>query len=669
MLLFIASCGDPHGDAEPVPDPVEKSRVVVESHLPEIESVMVEAARKRAVRRALVDVIDEEAARPFGDRVEDGLRYSTVFDREYVDAEVDPAFVEETGMTMRGAAVVDLLDETERHGLDVETLHRTEIAERRELAEQDPVEPFEVFSPTAREVEALVELVADAVDDDAEAGAALLIDVVSTVDDGDDQPEELERFRDYTSREADQFAPRARTLAELELLVADASLRYAREMRHGNLERVDWEQLRVMGGSTEVILRRMQGTLAELVAADPDEVVDVFQGLEPSHPQYRGLLGATDRYRRFVNDGGWDRVPPFQVEYGSESARVEALRDRLEAEGYDARPDEPTDDFDPRVVDDALIDGIRAYQETHQFEPDGDPTYGFWRSLNTSADERLEQMELTLQRWRESHLEDDDDFILVNIPKFRAEVWSEGQRQLDFRVVVGNNSRRCDRETEQWVYPDATPTLASTMDHVMVNPPWYVPGRIVEQTLEPRLEENEDYYDEEGYEVVEMADGREVVRQNPGDDNALGRAKFIFPNEHNVYLHDTPDRHYFDYGIRAYSHGCIRVAEPMRLAEFLFDWMGRDDLDIDEMTDDDRTFRIDFEDELPVMLEYYTVWVDDEGRPNFLADIYDRDAQRLSDEPDEYFECNPATHIADDEPEVAEGEDDAPDDLDEDIGP
>ena len=255
--------------------------------------------------------------------------------------------------------------------------------------------------------------------------------------------------------------------------------------------------------------------------------------------------------------------------------------------------------------------------------------------------DKIDRMELTMERWRESHLAGDQDYIFVNIPSFHAEVWADGEEKMNFDVVVGRSTRRCDRETETWVYPDATPVVMSAMDHNMVNPPWFVPDRLRREVLEPRLAQNPNYYEENGYEEIELANGRKALQQVPGENNALGLAKFIFPNEHNVYLHDTPHKQFFEYDRRAYSHGCIRVSKPLELAEFLFKWKGRDDLNVYEMIEDDRILKIDFEQELPVMIEYYTVWVDDHGEPQFLEDLYRKDARRMSDDPDEFDRCTP----------------------------
>lgn len=676
-----------------LPEPVDVARMVVEENLDNIDDVITQGARDAAVKRALGEIVSVEAERPFLRRVDDGLRYSTVFQREYVEGKLRARFADEGGLSPRGEEIVVWLKAAGDHGIDNEPFHLERIQAAHDVLEAQEKPSFQPLSMSAREVEGLVQIVAEAVQKYGEQQVEeLLLDALSIAEEEGNLPPVLQRLTRYHTVTMEEFGDYARKIAELELLVADGALRYAREMRHANLKRLDWRQMRDAGGSTEVILARMQQTLQELNAAEVEEVEWVFRGLEPSHPQYRALFAATERYRGIAADGGWERVASFTVEEGATSERVEELRIRLETEGFNAYPaeselpnereeesspgddlsdedlevEEELDKFDPRVVDQSLIDGIRAYQKTHQFDVDGVPTFGFWRSLNRSVEERIEQMELTLQRWRESYIEDDEDFIMVNIPGFKAEVWTNGERQMNFGVVVGRNNRVCDSDTGKWDYPNSTPILMSEMDHIILNPSWYLPPRLVRESLEPRVRENPDYFEEAGYEEMTLADGREVVRQKPGPDNALGQVKFMFPNEHNVYLHDTPQKHYFDYVIRAFSFGCIRVSEPLELAEHLFAW-DEQQIDIDEVLESGRTRQVNLKETLPVITEYYTVWVDDDGLPNFLADIYRKDARRLSEDPEEYGTCTPR-QPAPPEPDLDTVEE-GPEDIEGDLGP
>ncbi|RDV37924.1 hypothetical protein DV096_12520 [Bradymonadaceae bacterium TMQ3] len=724
----LASCGTEGSEAPgPLPAPVEAVRQLVESRVGELAPVLEEAAREKALRGAVEALVANEAARPFAARVQSGLRYSTVYQREYVDGERWPFLTEEGGLNEVGLAVLEEVRKAPLHGIDP-TLFGVERIEKLQariaaLSPDEPAGEESAFKLQPQEVESLVV----AVSAFAETHGGLEGPVVErTLIRGGTG---LERVQEYVRERGRAFAERSALRAELELYVADAALRYAREMRHANLNRLGWRELRDAGGSTELILGRMQHTLEALnKAGGADDVQEVFRGLEPDHPQYRALFEATQRYREWVAEGGWPEVRPVSLREGTRSPRVGVLRERLRREGYlsPVEPDEevvePGDEVeeasaelvaradvldpdgevarsdaagadevpaeevvpevdaagadevpaeevvpevDPDVVDAALIEAMRLYRQTHQFQERGEPGAGVWRSLNVSAERRLAQMELTLGRWRESHMDGDEDFVFVNIPDFHAEVFVEGERQMRFRVVVGNNKRVCDRDTGRWVYPNATPVQWAPMEHMILNPSWYVPPRLVRESLAPKAANNPNYYEENGYEVLQLGSG-EAVRQKPGPDNALGVAKFIFPNEQNIYLHDTPQKHYFDYPVRGFSSGCVRVHQPVELARFLAEYQGREELNIDELIDSGRTRKIDFERQLPVFIEYYTVWIDEAGHANFLADIYRDDARRSSEDPEAFDDCS--ARLAPKEVDV-EGSDEQPAGVSSDLGP
>jgi murein L,D-transpeptidase YcbB/YkuD len=255
-------------------------------------------------------------------------------------------------------------------------------------------------------------------------------------------------------------------------------------------------------------------------------------------------------------------------------------------------------------------------------------------SLNVPAIERWHQIRLSLQRWRETRVGPDEHYVHVNIPDFHAEVWRNGERDLRFRVVTGATRRKRDKKTKQVEYTHATPRFSATLQYIVFNPYWNVPPSIRRKELEPKLEENPDYYEEKNYEVVVDDNGYEFVRQKPGPKNALGKVKFLFPNPYSVYLHDTPDKHLFDHPFRAYSHGCVRIQDPMKFAHYLLDLDGRlsdeerreEKLEEYYAKDTETWFRL--RKPLPIHLEYFVVRVDDEGHANFLADLYRLDRPR-----------------------------------------
>ncbi len=431
-----------------------------------------------------------------------------------------------------------------------------------------------------------------------------------------------------------------------------------------------------------MIVEQLRGVVAE-----PASVTETMDEAVPPFRQYRRLTEAFRRYRPIVERGGWPELPTSAdgLEVGDVSREVRTLKERLRREGY-WRPEEaaePTgessrsyaavaavpsgevveegssgeprapaagepDDEYSMVFDERLAEAVTAYQRTHQLWENPALTAETRRSLNVPAQRRWNQIRLALDRWRESNIGADRHYIHVNIPDFHAEVWRDGTREMRFRVVVGKATRTLDDEDDEQsgdereddeeddkdLYPLATPRFSDTLEYMVLNPYWNVPTSIRETELKPKLEENPDYYDEEGFEVVTDDNGFEYLRQKPGDDNALGKVKFLFPNDHSVYMHDTPAKELFDKPMRAYSHGCIRVEKPMELMHYLLDldgrWSGerRKEL-LEQWFDSEQEKWLALRETLPVHLEYYVTRVDGRGRAHFLADLYDLDEPRM----------------------------------------
>ncbi len=726
MAAGVAGCHDATAASEKPPAPADPTRTYVEKLLDDLDGELRQHAEAVATGKALSSYVSREATRSWNARVDGGIKYADLFERLYEQRDQRKAYAQSDGLTPRGKAVLEVLLDSERHALDSSPYHVARIQTllarlEREVAGEQHWQPVKL---SAEEANALVGWMRrhDLDPQHPQTRTRLLNALVGAgqqpgaeADDEQNQVEPLDtpapRITEQMQQYFGAFEQSAEQTAELELRVADGALRYARDMRHFNLARQDWRDLRDAGGSKALIYGRLEKTFEELSRQDADGAKQVMDALAPAHPQYGKLLDVLARYRALAADGGWERVRRTKVELGARSPRVEALRERLAAEGFlsTASPDaelaeagsrkapeqpeqagapEPEDGPDeeaagrpadaeapatqqeeprpdPMVVDEALIEAVKSYQETHQFRPDGKPTPGFWRSLNLPVSRRIEQIELAIQRWREAQYNGERDFIMVNIPDFHAEVFRDGDRQMRFRVVTGNNKRTCDRETGKWVYPNATPVQMAELDHIIVNPYWYVPERIVREEIEPKLRNDPDYLEKKGYEKVTMG-GKETIRQKPGEGNALGRVKFIFPNVHNTYMHDTPHKKYFEFPVRAYSHGCMRVHTPIELARHLLDNDPKGKtFDLDELLESDRQKYIELADKLPVFTEYITVRVDDQGRPQFLADIYDHDEVRLADDPEEVQDCRRKTRKAD----SATHSQEQPEEVDQDLGP
>ena len=217
-----------------------------------------------------------------------------------------------------------------------------------------------------------------------------------------------------------------------------------------------------------------------------------------------------------------------------------------------------------------------------------------------------------MERWRWLPVDAGQSRIEVNIPEYTLRLYENGHLKHTGRVVVGKTNTQ-------------TPVFSSVMDHLVINPSWGVPASILKNEFLPKLAADPDYAERHGYQVIRNKDERVIgIRQPPGERNALGFIKFMFPNEHAVYLHDTPQRNLFARDERAFSHGCVRVDQPFALANVLLSTMGYDENKLKSLIGKGEK-TIPLQNRLPVHLTYFTLAVDEDGRIHRFADIYGHD--------------------------------------------
>ena len=236
------------------------------------------------------------------------------------------------------------------------------------------------------------------------------------------------------------------------------------------------------------------------------------------------------------------------------------------------------------------------------------------RKGETSSNYPLDTAEFlaNMERWRWLPVDAGQSRIEVNIPEYTLRLYEGGQLKHTGRVVVGKTNTQ-------------TPIFSSVMDHLVINPSWGVPASILKNEFLPKLAADPDYATRHGYQVIRNKDERVIgIRQPPGERNALGFIKFMFPNEHAVYLHDTPQRNLFARDERAFSHGCVRVDQPFALANVLLSTMGYDEAKLKALIGKGEK-TIQLQNRLPVHLTYFTLKVDEDGRIQRFADIYGHD--------------------------------------------
>ncbi len=357
--------------------------------------------------------------------------------------------------------------------------------------------------------------------------------------------------------------------------------------------------------------------LEEVIASG--RIFERIEAEKPDHELYLRLREELARQREQAV-----RVEPAPVpdgenlERGSRGPRVAALRVRLGVP-------EDGDEFD-----DELEGRVKRFQASHGLDADGIVGPATLAAVNIGAAERIWRIRVNLERMRWYLHDLDPSFVFVNLAGYEAYYLREGRLVWSSAVIIGQPYR-------------ATPVFRSELTYLVLNPTWTVPPTILAEDILPAQRKDRAYLDRKGIRIIDR-DGRVVptskidwataspgrfpyqLVQRPGPDNALGRVKFMFPNSHSVYLHDTPARELFAKSERAFSSGCIRVARPFELVELLLDdQTGWDRAAIEQAVEKGETRTLKLSKPVPILITYFTAWVDREGTLQLRRDVYGRD--------------------------------------------
>jgi murein L,D-transpeptidase YcbB/YkuD len=342
-------------------------------------------------------------------------------------------------------------------------------------------------------------------------------------------------------------------------------------------------------------------------------------------PPYRYLEDALTRFERIAEAGGWPAIPPGPtIEPGSDDPRIDAVAQRLAISGDLPAPREFS------TYDDTLQSAVRRFQARHGLEQDALIGKRTLAALNVPVEKRIRQIRLNIERTRQVFAEERGDFLLVNIPAFTVTLFRDGEANVMTRVIVGEEDMQ-------------TPLFEAPLKLVVLNPTWTVPRKIASEELLPKIRNDVSYLARNGYDVMDR-DGKAVdpadvdwtslhknnfpytLVQRPGPRNELGRIKFLFPNEYGVCMHDTPNKGLFTRDSRAFSHGCVRMQDPVDFAGHLLGPEGWTNERIAAQLATGKTHTIALAEPLPVVLVYLTAEADDDGTVFFYTDIYGRDA-------------------------------------------
>jgi murein L,D-transpeptidase YcbB/YkuD len=320
--------------------------------------------------------------------------------------------------------------------------------------------------------------------------------------------------------------------------------------------------------------------------------------------QYDLLKRELNRFYEIRQQGGWEKITLAKKYYmrGEKAPVVSQIKERLKATGQFTSSDNST------LYTDELAEAVKKAQKQFGLTQTGSVDAPLVKELNVPVEKRIAQLEVNMERTRNSRFSGSGTTLIANIPEFRLHVYEDGKEVFDMAIVVGKSSTKTEVFNDQ-------------MTHLVFSPYWNVPPSIASEEIFPAARRDRNYLRNNGYEVINGE-----VRQRPGAQNSLGRVKFVFPNSHNIYFHDTPAKSLFKMDARAFSHGCIRLSEPAKLAEYLLrkdpSWTAEK---IKQAMESGREQTVRLSSPAQVAITYFTAWVDDEGGLNFRNDIYGRD--------------------------------------------
>jgi|WetSurSiteA1Bulk_404760.scaffolds.fasta_scaffold02889_3 L,D-transpeptidase YcbB len=364
-----------------------------------------------------------------------------------------------------------------------------------------------------------------------------------------------------------------------------------------------------------------------------NNITEILQNLTPRHRDYANLKKALVEYRQLEAMGGWGSFSTGlpKLEKGMRHPDVSLLRKRLAiTQGFIEFEPEDEDLFDQ-----ALHDQVVVFQKRNGLEDDGIVGKSTVAALNIPIKDRIETIEANLERWR--WISDDlgDSYIMVNAADFELQARENEVQAFQTRAIVGSSERQ-------------TPVFSALMKYMVLNPEWVVPPKILKLDVMPEVIKDSAYLVKKNMKILKM-DGSEVesssidwkhasqrsfpymIRQEPGQANPLGKIKFMFTNDYDVYIHDTPSRWLFTRNIRSFSSGCIRIENALQLAQYLL----KDDHEwspdrLQEAIDKGLKRTIVLKKPVPVHILYLTAWADDNGTAYFGKDIYDRDKKLIN---------------------------------------
>jgi murein L,D-transpeptidase YcbB/YkuD len=361
------------------------------------------------------------------------------------------------------------------------------------------------------------------------------------------------------------------------------------------------------------------GQLQQDVPAKKDHVMHVADAViknnnddglnEDAAHAYSLLKADLKKYYAIAQKGGWESIAFTHKKYkaGANAPAVALFKKRLRVTGEYGDADTSS------TFNSVLDSAVRSFQTSLGYTPDGIVTDSLVKDMNVPAEKRVGQLLINLNRLRWMPAEVRGRLIVTNIPEYKLHVYQDKKKAFDMDVVVGKEGA-------------GTVIFTGNLNQIVFSPYWNIPFSIIKKEIVPKMNADKGYMTRERLEITGHSNGLPIVRQLQGPKNSLGMVKFLFHNSYNIYFHDTPEKSLFNHDKRAYSHGCIRLADPVKMADYLLDdsqkWTPEK---ITAAMHGGKETYVTLKTSVPVIISYYTAWVDETGRLNFRDDIYNHD--------------------------------------------
>ncbi len=439
--------------------------------------------------------------------------------------------------------------------------------------------------------------------------------------------DEIKKQVDQIKLLADNDSTLPELYARLDILLSRAWFAYAEDLQNGVVDPAKfspgWNNIKQPANLPELLTR----------ALNKHQIAESFEALRPHDVQYNQLRESLAQLIEVKKNGGWPMPGFFKtLEAGDSSTHVIAVRKLLQATG-DLKPKD-ADSISP-LYDKKLETAVVAFQKRHGLKPDGIIGKGTQEEMNRNVDYRIGQIIVNLERMRWLPNLQDEEYIVANIPEFVLRSYKNNKLQDQMNVVVGSVKNH-------------TPILLDTLKYIVFNPTWNVPPSIIRKEMVAKMKSDPDYLTKNQYVLLngsylshdtvnpEDIDWTQTTPENfpfhvvqkPGKINALGKIKFLFPNNQNIYLHDTPSKSLFQQYERDYSHGCVRLQDPERLAVHLLEKQMTEKV-IREIIASGKTTTVTLRQKPIIYFTYQTAWLDDNHQMNFRKDIYSFDEKMI----------------------------------------